>query len=98
MADRTLQVLYASPRKGYEGKPDLDARLTLESWNGNRYAMWGVYRPDSGKAEKAVSIRHEELGALIPALQRAQELWETPDERFAGDLTHAEYAKTLDWV
>lgn len=95
--DRTLEVLFSSERKGFNGKPDLQARLTLESWNGNRYAMWGLYKAETSKPEKAISIRKDELERVIAALHVAIERWEVPDERFRGELTHAEYAKTLDW-
>ena len=92
MADRELQTLFSATRKGFEGKPDAEVRLTLESFNGARYAAWGAYNVDATKPTKQISIRKDELPGVLAALQRAVELWEKPDEAFTGDLSHHEYA------
>lgn len=97
MADKTLQVLFEAERAGYGGKPKTVVRLTLESYEGKRYAMWGVYPEGSDKPTKAVSIRDAELQPLIAALGTAIQLWQKTDDGFTGSLSHAEYAALLDW-
>ncbi len=97
MADRSLETLYEAVRKGFNGKPDVTVRLTLESYNGNRYALWATYQEGSSKPDKSTSIREAELPALIAALQVAASKWCTPDTHFAGHLSDREYAAQLDW-
>lgn len=93
MADeRTLKVLFSAHRPGFKGKPDMEVRLTLESFEGKRYAAWGAYKAGAARSEKLVSIRKEELPGVLAALQRAIELWEREDGEFTGELSAAEYA------
>lgn len=97
MADRTLKTLFESVRKGYNGKQDVTVKLTLESYNGNRYALWATYQEGSSKPDKSTSIREAELSGFIAALQKARGEWQIPDESYSGYLSHSEYAALLDW-